>query len=404
MTTIDTAPADIDTAPADIGTAPADIGTAPADIDSPPADAAGPDDAVAELTDRLFTAGVGALELCAIYLGERLGLYRCLAADGPATADELAGRAGIDRRYAREWLQAQAVAGFVTGTDPHGHPDIGAGRFALAPGVAEVLVDRTHPAHLGGLAQCLAALGGVLPRLADAYRSGAPVTYSDYGPDAVAAQAALNRPAFANSLVQDWLPAVPDLDARLRDTDRPAVVGDFGCGAGWASIALATALPQLRIVGVDNDEASVTTARRNAVEHGVADRVRIDVADVCDPAGIGADRFDVIFFFECVHDLPRPVQALRAARQALRPDGLVVVMDERAQETFTAPGDPVERFFASASALWCLPQGLVGENPEPIGTLIRPDTMRAIASEAGFGRVEVLPIDHPFWRFYRMEP
>lgn len=218
----------------------------------------------------------------------------------------------------------------------------------------------------------------------------------------MSAQAALNRPAYANSLVQEWLPAVPDLFARLTDVDNPALVGDFGCGAGWASIALAAGLPHLRVVGVDNDEASVAAARRNVLEQGVADRVWVDVADLCAPDPV-ADRFDIIFFFECVHDFPRPVQALRAAAGALRDGGSVVVMDENAKEAFTAPGDPVERFLASASTLWCLPQGLVGENPEPVGTLLRPSTMRSLTGQAGFGSVEVLPIEHPFFRFYRLE-
>jgi len=221
--------------------------TAPTTI----ADEPDPGTAIEELTARLFISGVQAMELCAIYLGDRLGLYRSMATDGPASADELATRAGIAERYAREWLQAQAVAGFVTADGS----DVTTARFALSPGVAQVLVDRTHPAHLGGLSQCLAAVGRVLPRLVDAYRTGEPVTYPEYGPDAVSAQAALNRPGFANSLVPEWLPAVPDLYTRLTDTEHPATVGDFACGAGWASIALATGLPHLMVVGVDNDEA-----------------------------------------------------------------------------------------------------------------------------------------------------
>ena len=352
------------------------------------------------LVGRLFGAGVGALELCCAYLGVRLGLYRALAEDGPLSAAELARRAELDERYAREWLQAQAVAGLlrIDGDDP------ATARFALADGVADVFVDETGPAYLGGLPAALAAVGSVLPRLADAYRTGAPVSYAEYGPEAVSAQAALNRPAYVNSLVAEWLPAMPEVLARLRDTEHPARVGDFACGAGWASIELAKAFPDLRVDGLDNDEASIAVARHNAIDQGVADRVDLKVRDLSDESEDWSPRYDVVFFFECVHDFPRPVQALRNARNALRPGGSVIVMDERVATSLTAPGDEVERFFASVSPLWCLPQGLVGLDAEPVGTLIRPATMRSLAERGGYGATEILPIEHPFWRFYRLVP
>jgi predicted O-methyltransferase YrrM len=351
------------------------------------------------LAGRLFGAGIGALELCGIYVGIQLDLYRTLGA-GPLSAAELAARTGCAERYLREWLQHQAVAGLlaVDGDDP------ASARFTLADGVSDVLVDETCPAYLGGLPSALAAVGRVLPALVDAYRSGAPVPYAAYGPDAVSAQSALNRPAFANSLVPEWLPRIPDVLARLRDAARPARVGDFGCGAGWSAIELARAFPQLRVEGLDNDEASVAAARHNAATHGVADRVDMEVRDLGDDTLNWSPRYDVVFFFECVHDLPRPVEALRHARATLHPGGSVVVMDERATDTFTAPGDEVERFLAAASALWCVPQGLVGADPQPVGALMRPSTMDSLARRAGYRVTEVLPIDHPVWRFYRLLP
>lgn len=351
------------------------------------------------LAGRLFGAAIGAMELCGVYVGMRLDLYRVLSA-GPLTAAGLADRTGYAERYLREWLAHQAVAGLLTvdGDDP------ATARFGLAAGVADVLIDETSPAYLGGLPSALAAVGRVLPALVDAYRSGEPVPYAAYGPDAVSAQAALNRPAFANSLVPEWLPQIPDVLARLSDTDHPARVGDFGCGAGWAAIELAKAFPHVRVDGLDSDEASIAAARRNAVAHGVADRVDVEVTDLTDPAADWSPRFDVVFFFECLHDLPRPVEALRNARASLRPGGSVIVMDERAADTFTAPGDDVERFLAAAGALWCVPQGLVGADPEPVGPLLRPSTMDTLARRSGFPAGEILPIDHPVWRFYRLRP
>jgi hypothetical protein len=355
--------------------------------------------ATEELSGRIFGAGLQAMELCNAYLGLHLGLYRALA-DGPLSATELAARAGCDERYTREWLQSQAVSGLLTaeGTDPT------TARFALADGTFDVFVDETGPAYLGGLADALAASASVLPRLVEAYRNGAGLPYAAYGPDAVSAQAALNRPAFVNSLVSEWLPRLPDLHARLLDTANPARVADLACGTGWAAIELAKAFPHISIDGRDNDEASIALGRRNALDHGLADRVNLEVVDLSDETADWTPRYDLALFVECVHDFPRPVEALRNARAALRAGGTVLVVDERAAETFTAPGDEVERFFAACSALWCLPQGLVGPDPEPVGTLIRPDTMRELAGRAGYSAVQIVPVEHPFWRFYRLTP
>jgi SAM-dependent methyltransferase len=352
-----------------------------------------------ELVGRIFSSGVGAAELCNVYLGVHLGLYRALAGS-PATPDRLAEATGTNRRYLREWLQGQAVAGFLTaeGTDP------GTALYALAEGVPEVLVDETAPTYLGGLADVVAAAGSVLPRLTEAFRTGEAVPYTAYGADGVSAQAALNRPAFVNDLVSGWLPALPDVLARLQDTDHPATVGDLACGVGWAGIELAKAFGHIRVEGLDNDDESIARGRVNATTHGVADRVTLEVADLSDLGADWSPRFDVAFLIECVHDFPRPVEALANARAALQPGGVLVVVDERAAETFTHPGDEVERFFAAASPIWCLPQGLVGPDPEPVGTLIRPDAMRALAAAAGYSAVDVVPIDHPFWRFYRLLP
>jgi SAM-dependent methyltransferase len=355
--------------------------------------------ATEQLAGRMFGAGVGAIELCNAYLGVHLGLYRAL--DGaPATAAELAASTGCDERYVREWLQGQAVSGLVTVDGP----DPASARFALADGTRDVLVDETGPAYLGGLTDALAAAATALPVLADAYRTGAGVPYAAYGRDAVSAQAALNRPAFVNSLVSDWLPQVPGVLDRLRDGTDPARVADLGCGMGWAAIELAKAFPAITVAGRDNDEASIARGRQHAVEHGVADRVNLEVLDISDAAADWSPRYDLVLFVECVHDFPRPVEALENARRSVHPGGTVLVVDERVPETLAAPGDEVERFFAAASAVWCLPQGRVGPDPEPVGAVIRPADMRDLARRAGYAGVDILPIEHPFWRFYRLNP
>lgn len=350
-----------------------------------------------EIAGRLFGAAVAAMELSCVYLGDRLGLYRALAADSPQTAARLAAGTGLDERYVREWLQQQATAGLLT-VDGE---DVANAAFALAPGAQEALVEETSPAHVAALGRLGAAVGRVLPQLLDAYRTGAGVPYAAYGPDAVSAQAALNRPGYVHQLAAGWLPAMPDVAARLAAGERPARVADLGCGAGWAGIELAKAFPHAVVEGFDNDAVSIETARGNAAAEGVGDRVTFQRHDLARPL---PGRFDLAMFMECVHDLPRPVEALRNARLALAGAGAVLVMDERSAEHLTAPGDDVERLFAAASALWCLPQGRVGPDPEPVGTLMRPSDLRRLAALAGYRDVEILDIEHPTFRFYRLHP
>jgi ubiquinone/menaquinone biosynthesis C-methylase UbiE len=354
---------------------------------------------VEELAGRLFGSAVQAADMFTVHLGVELGLYRALDEHGPQDAATLAAHTGLAERYVREWAQGQAVTGLLV---PDGD-DVSTARFRLAPGVSETLLDPTSPAHVAPLAAAIATVGGMLPRLAEAFRTGAGVPYADY-PSGFQVQAAFNRAAYTNDLVDAWLPAMPDVAARLSDQNRPAHVADLGCGAGWSAIALARAYPHLTVEGLDNDEASIELARRYAAEHGVSSRVRFTGADLGAPDVDGAARYDVAFLLECLHDLPRPVEALTNARRWLRPGGTLIVMDERAAETFTAPGDEVERFFAQISPLWCLPQGLVGDDPEPVGTLLRPAKLRDLAARAGFADVTVVDIEHPFWRFYRLHP
>jgi 2-polyprenyl-3-methyl-5-hydroxy-6-metoxy-1,4-benzoquinol methylase len=190
---------------------------------------------------------------------------------------------------------------------------------------------------------------------------------------------------------------MPGVHARLQAPG--ARVADLACGAGWSSIAIARAYPDVRVDGFDGDAASVELARANAEAEGVADRVRFVQRDVS--AGEAPGGYDLVCVFEAIHDMSRPVEALAGMRALAAPDGAVLVMDERTNDALTV-GDPQEHYLYSVSVLGCLPTGMSSQPSAATGTVMRPATFARYAEEAGFDGVEVLPIEHDMFRFYRL--
>jgi SAM-dependent methyltransferase len=348
-------------------------------------------DAVAE---RLFTSVLGGLEVLSVYLGDRLGWYRSLREEGPATPSELAGRTATVPRYAREWLEQQAVIGLlqVDTTGPER-------RYTLPDGAAEVLTDEDSLSYLAPLSRFFGAVGRQLDGLLEAYRHGGGVSWEELGADAREAQADANRPWFLSAL-PDALRSAPELHARL---SRPgARILDVGCGAGWSTIALARAYPDAEVVGIDVDAPSIEMAWRNAAGHRTGGRPQFRVADVAALSGEDGS-YDAAFAFECIHDLSQPVEVLAAVRRAVHPGGPTVVVDEAVDEEFTAPGNDVERLMYGYSLFVCLPDGLSSSPSAGTGTVMRPATLRGYAQQAGFDHFEVLPIDgFAFFRFYQL--
>ncbi|RMI07067.1 class I SAM-dependent methyltransferase [Cellulomonas triticagri] len=346
--------------------------------------------ATEDVAARLLAASLGAQELAAVHAGDRLGWYRALAAEGPCTADRLAALTGTDPRYVREWLEHQAATGYVTLAD---------GAFALTPGAAEVLTDADSPSYLAPLARLHAASARVVDDLHAAYRSGGGVSWARLGADAREAQAALNRPFFLHGLAPLLAAQVPDLDARLR---AGAGVADVGCGEGWSSVGLALAYPASAVTGVDVDGPSVAAARRNAAAAGVGDRVAFVERDAGEVAVEAAGAFDVVTAFECVHDLSDPVAVLAAARAMVAEDGWVLVADERVAADLATPAEALDRWYYGFSLTVCLPDGLSRTPSAGTGTVMRPATLERYARAAGFAGVEVLPVEHDLFWFYRL--
>jgi 2-polyprenyl-3-methyl-5-hydroxy-6-metoxy-1,4-benzoquinol methylase len=348
------------------------------------------------LVERLFTDAIGAFDLFSVYLGDVLGLYRVLAHKGPLTPAEFADTAGVHERYAREWLEQQAASGLLEvdqGEDTR--------RFRLPAGHDEALLDVSSLNYIAPMARAVLASIRPIDKVLAAFRSGLGVPYADYGADLHESQAAFTRPLFENLLGKEWLPSVPEIHQRLL-ADPPARVADVACGQGRSSIEIARAYPKVRVDGIDSDRASIGRARENLAGSGVDDRVAFHERDAAD-AGL-AGRYDLVTIFEALHDMSYPVDALRGVRGLLADRGLVLIGDERSEDAFTAPAGEVERLFYGFSVFHCLPVGMVGEGAAGTGTVMRADTVRRYAQDAGFSSCEVLPIENDFWRFYLLRP
>jgi 2-polyprenyl-3-methyl-5-hydroxy-6-metoxy-1,4-benzoquinol methylase len=349
---------------------------------------------VEEFAGSLFGACLATMELANVELGVRLGLYEALAGAGGVTAAGLAGRAGIAPRYAREWLEQQAVAGVVEVDDTTKPPD--ERRFELPNAHAHVLVDDDSEA-------CMKPCAAVVPWVAKAidimvaeFRQGTGAAFGLF--DLHDVQAAFTRPVFVNHLTQNWLPALPDVQAKL-ESGAQVRIAEVGCGEGLAAITIACKYPNAEVDGYDLDAASIAVAKQAAADAGVADRARFELRDAADPT-INGD-YDLVMAIEMLHDMPDPVGILRTMRSLAGDAGAVLVVDERTEEAFTVPTNEMERFFYSFSTLHCLAVSMQ-DGGVGTGTVIRADTMREYAIQAGFATIETLDVEHPQFVLYRL--
>ena len=307
-----------------------------------------------------------------VVIGDRLGLYRAMADGGPLTAVELAERAAVDERYAREWLVNQAAGGYV-------HFDPATARFSLPPEHAAVLVEDDPRAFAPAAFQLATGLERMTGRVAAAFRAGAGVPMAEYDPDVLEGIDRMSRIRCRTYLLSNWIPALDGVQAKL---EGGAQVADLGCGAGAALLTLAPAFPRSRFVGFDTHAPSIERARRAAADAGLSDSVRFEVASADDFPG---DRYDLVTCFDCVHELADPVAAARRARAVLPPDGAWLIVEpaasERVEENLSALG----RLASSISALHCLPVSRANGGPG-LGAMLGQRRVENIATAGGFTR------------------
>ena len=317
---------------------------------------------------------VGAtLNAALVVMGDKLGLYRALAAGGAMSPADLAGRTGTAERYIREWLNAQAAGGFVD-YDPD------SGRYTLPPEQAVALTDPDSPAYLPGFFQV--ALGSVLdsPRITEAARSGAGLGWHEHGDDVYEGCERFFRPGYNANLISGWLPALDGVVAKL---ERGALVADVGCGHGASTILMAQAFPNSTFVGSDYHAGSIGTARRRAEDAGVADRVSFEVASAT--AYRGTD-YDLVTMFDCLHDMGDPVGAARHVRGTLKPDGTWMIVEPQAGARVEENLNPVGRAYYGFSTLLCTPASLSQDVGLALGAQAGEARIGDVIGTAGFSR------------------
>jgi len=305
-------------------------------------------------------------------LGDRLGLYRAMAGAGPLTAGELAERTGTTERYVREWLSAQAATGYVE--------HVGDGRFALPDEHAVVLTDESSPACVIGAFETALAAVHSTDRLTDAFRSGDGVGWGEHHHDLFEGCERFFRPGYQANLVSTWLPALDGVVAKLESGAR---VADVGCGHGASTILMAEAYPASTFVGFDAHGPSIEEARKHAADKGVGERVSFEVATALDFPGT----YDLVCFFDCLHDMGDPAGACRHVVQALEDDGTVLLVEPMAGDTVEDNLNPVGAAYYGFSTLLCTPSSLSQDVGTALGAQAGEARLREIAIGAGFGQV-----------------
>jgi predicted O-methyltransferase YrrM len=294
----------------------------------------------------------------------------------------------------REWLEQHAASDLLAVDDPRA--EALDRRYWLPPEHIPVLADRDDVRYEACTGVDIVRAGRRLPQLVEAFRVGNAPPPLAWAPEG---RAEFNRARFVNLLGTEWLPAIVNLDVRLR-AESPAQVIDVACGTGWSSIAMAQAYPKINVHGVDLDHDAIDAARKNAEQAGVADRVTFSVADATDLGGTGG--YHLVTIFEALHDMSRPVDVLSAARRMLSEDGTILVADGLVAEEFMVPASPRERTEYGWSVVSCLPGAMGDPQTAATGAVMRPSVLRQYAVQAGFREVEVLPIRTDYWRFYRL--
>jgi 2-polyprenyl-3-methyl-5-hydroxy-6-metoxy-1,4-benzoquinol methylase len=316
----------------------------------------------------------GAASIALVRLGDELGLYKTLHAKGPMSVAELADAAAVHPRYLREWLSHQAASHYLA-------YDAATQKFSLPPEQAMVFAIDDSPVNLIGAFETMAALIDNHAKVAPAFKTGAGVAWGDQAGCMFCAVARFFRPGYHNNLVSQWLPALDGVVAKL---ERGARVADVGCGHGWSTMFMARAFPNSEFVGYDFHAGSIAEANAHAAEHGAGGNVRFEVGAAKDYAG---SDFDLVTFFDCLHDMGDPAGAAAHVRQSLKPDGTWMIVEPIAADRLEDNLNPVSRLYYAASTMVCVPTSLAQEVGAALGAQAGEAKLREVIAAGGFSEV-----------------
>lgn len=334
------------------------------------------------LVERLIgeiSAGYGGVM---VGLGDKLGLYKAMTGAGPLSSQEVAKRSGCAERYIREWLNSQVAGGYV---DYHPASE----SYELTPEHAAVLSDELSPVFLPHAWQIVASMWADEPKTLAAFKSGKGVSWGEHDERLFCGVAAFYRNAYSASLVEKWLPALSGVTAKL---EKGAMVADVGCGHGHSTVLMAKAFPESRFWGFDTHEGSIEIARQVAHAAGVEDRVGFEVAKADTYARRG---YDLVCFFDCLHDMGRPVEAVRYAATAMAEDGTLMLIEPFAGDRVEDNINPVGRLYYAGSTTMCCAHAISENGTHVLGAQAGPSQIEAILKSAGLGTVR-RAVETPF--------
>ena len=317
----------------------------------------------------------GAFSVPTVRMGLRLGLFKALHEGGPMTGDALAEKAGgLAGRYVREWTLAQAANGYID-------YDAATETFSLSPEQAMIFAVKDSPVYLAGAFDLVAAMIEGEPKVENSFRTGGGVRWGDTAGCLFCATGAFFRPGYVNNIVQNWLPALDGIMGKLRDG---AKVADVGCGVGFSTLLMARAFPNSRFIGFDFHRPSIEAARRHAGEHNLGDRVRFECAVAKEIQETG---FDLVTFFDCLHDMGDPRGCAEHMRRMLKNDGTWMIVEPIAGARAQDNMNPVGRLYYNASTMICVPTSLDQEVGEGLGAQAGEARLSEVVRSGGFSSV-----------------
>jgi SAM-dependent methyltransferase len=311
-----------------------------------------------------------ALSSSLAYIGQKLGLYKAMASGDGVTPAELAARTSTNERYVREWLINQASSGYVD-YDP------ASGRYSLLPEQAMALTDESSPFYVGGGFYVVKAMTNATSRIEDYFKNGGGMLWGDHDPDLFVGTERFFRPGYGAHLIAAWIPALKGVEEKLKAGGK---VADIGCGHGSSTIIMAKAYPKSRFWGFDNHDKSIETARQRAEAAGVADRVTFEVANASD---FPDQQYDMVAFFDCLHDMGDPLGACKRAAEVLAPDGSALIVEPMAGNTVEENFNIIGRTFSGASTLCCTSNSLALDGPA-LGAVAPESAIREVVLAGGF--------------------